>query len=316
MEWHINDLSIEGQYGDPAQFRAALEPILQLRTRRPELRGRLYCSRMLYLRKATSSLTVQQAIVSIGDPNFRRLALEWFANGGPFWDDSRAATQDDLFYLGGIDVTDQGLGEAARRILGGVGASSFTLPETSFESTPLRLDHGLPEDPLGVVQVPNFWRTLDVEAYAFDPVASWSSMWEWVRGNLEHLVLPADLPPRLRAAPFHLGVAERTLQLLRILNDIATETLDDSALTPLGLEIYQKHFVGGKASFTDESDSNKNSFQTEMTFRDPSDIGEKLFCPWHGKVKIGQFRIHFEWQRPKGQREIKVVYIGPKITTN
>lgn len=51
-----------------------------------------------------------------------------------------------------------------------------------------------------------------------------------------------------------------------------------------------------------------------MTFSDPSPTGKKLFCPWHGKIKTPQFRIHFEWPRPAGQREIKVVYIGPKIT--
>jgi hypothetical protein len=30
------------------------------------------------------------------------------------------------------------------------------------------------------------------------------------------------------------------------------------------------------------------------------------------RIKLGQFRIHFEWPRPADQAYPKVVYIGPK----
>jgi hypothetical protein len=49
-----------------------------------------------------------------------------------------------------------------------------------------------------------------------------------------------------------------------------------------------------------------------MTFRHP-DTGAKMFCPWHGKVKTPQIRIHFAWADRCGDPLI-VAYIGMKIT--
>ncbi len=57
-----------------------------------------------------------------------------------------------------------------------------------------------------------------------------------------------------------------------------------------------------------------HEIKKDMTFTDPEDAQKGLFCSWHGKIKTPQIRIHFEWLRPKGQRSIKVAYIGPKIT--
>jgi hypothetical protein len=55
-------------------------------------------------------------------------------------------------------------------------------------------------------------------------------------------------------------------------------------------------------------------FKYELSFPDPDNNANKPDCTWHGKVKIAQFRIHFEWPRPVDQPYPKVVYIGPKIT--
>jgi hypothetical protein len=38
-----------------------------------------------------------------------------------------------------------------------------------------------------------------------------------------------------------------------------------------------------------------------------------IFCPWHGKVKIEQMRMHFTFPI-QHDRPVYVVYIGPKIT--
>ena len=46
-----------------------------------------------------------------------------------------------------------------------------------------------------------------------------------------------------------------------------------------GNELYNKHFVGEKAWFTDESKKNKDNFRKEMTFPDPEDTSQKIFCP-------------------------------------
>lgn len=314
MEWHLNDLSVHGQFAGPAAVREALEPILKLRVRRPDLRSRIFCSRTLYLRPATRALNLQQAITGAGDRLFARLALEWFANGGPFWEDERAANPNDYFHFDHSDVTDQGLGEAARRRLDAIEAASLSLTGAGFERTPLLVQHGLPEDPLGQVEVPNHWVAEDLEVHSQRRASSWVEMMDVARSRMPLLVFSEEIQPRLQPSPFHAGIAERILELLAVLQSLADQTQEDSSLTRAGLEILQKYFVGEKASFTDEAQGNKRDFEDEMTFPDPLAEGVKLFCPWHGKVKQGQFRIHFEWKRPMGQRVIKVVYIGPKIT--
>jgi hypothetical protein len=164
-EWHINDLSVSGQYRSPQDFRDALEPLLKLRHRRKFLKDNLFCSRLFVTRLATSVLTVQQATIALRDGNYTRLVLTWLANSGPLWDDERFPNPDDYFHFEGADVTDQGLGEAARRRLVLIEAGVFSFPHGTmrFRVTPLLVGHGLPEDPIDEVSVPNVWSLEELE---------------------------------------------------------------------------------------------------------------------------------------------------------
>jgi hypothetical protein len=85
------------------------------------------------------------------------------SSAGPFWDDSRAPNAEDLFYFENEDVTDQGLGEVARRLLLGIEAHtySFTGPAVRFQRSPLRVDSL--RDPREIL---NFWETPAIEAQA------------------------------------------------------------------------------------------------------------------------------------------------------
>jgi hypothetical protein len=319
MEWHVNDLSLCGQFADPYAFRIALEPILQLRQKRADIRSRIFCSRSLHLRPVTCSSNLQQAVFALGDPTFKRLVLEWFAKAGPFWDDSRASNPDDYFEFEGECVTNQGLGEAARRRLldTPVAANSFSFlnpPANRFERTPLTVIHGLPEEPLARVEITNCWTVDEFEVAVVLRPTSWRELLTAAQASMELLVLSDQIAEQLRPCPFHAGVAQRIMELLQILQDVATESHDDSSLNAAGLALHQRHFVGAAAAFTDESAANKIKSKAKMTFPDPAGGAAPLFCPWHGKSGIGTYRIHFQWPRPLGQREIKIVYIGPKIT--
>jgi hypothetical protein len=212
------------------------------------------------------------------------------------------------------DVTDQGLGEAARRCIEGVKAHAFSFEEQRFQQTPLLIKHGLPQEILSEVFVENFWKISQIESCEIVEIDSWTSMMDAAIAKMGSIVLSPDISSQLRPCPFDRGVALRILELLEVLDRVASETQADSKLTEEGLQTIQMYFVGEKAAFTDESERNKIDFRSELTFPDPAQAGRTFLCPWHGKVKKGQFRIHFEWPRPVGQREIKVVYIGPKIT--
>jgi len=311
----VNDLSVAGQYANPTAFRLALEPVLKLRARRPDLQKTLYCSRVFSNLPATPTLSVQQAIRETRDQLYIRLVLGWLAKAGPFWDGDRFSNPDDYFHFDLSDVTDQGLGEAARRILGGLEAGSFSFSDGSgkFERTPLNVVHGLPESPLGSADVPNLWTIEHLERSADSMPSTWRQMLETLAAKYDQLVLSPDILSHLEGYPFHTGIVHRIFALLRVLHLLAVETKDDQSFTSAGLELWQQHSVGDKAWFTDESERNKQIFKNEMTFWDPQ-ANATCLCPWHGKIKPNQFRIHFEWPRPKGQKQIKVFYIGPKIT--
>ena len=54
----------------------------------------------------------------------------------------------------------------------------------------------------------------------------------------------------------------------------------------------------------------KGFFETTLTFEVD---GEPRLCPYHGKVKIQQYRIHLA-DRPAYGRPARIVYIGHKLT--
>lgn len=318
MEWHINDLSLDGQFADPQSFRAALEPVLQLRRRDPLLRSRLYCSRLLHARQVTATADLRKTVVATRDKTFVNLVLEWMAKSGPFWDDARQPNKDDYFEYQGHDVTDQGLGEAARRKLAGTIANAFSFQGSSFPfmATPLSVRQGLAEEPIASVNIDNHWEVAQLEEAVQSSriYRCWPDVHTEIKRRFDGLIISDNAMEKLLPTPYCVQVTKRIFELLHVLNSIVTESGENGELSPIGIDLLNKYFVGTKAWFTDESERKKGKFRKEMTFSDPDDATKKIFCSWHGKIKTPQTRIHFQWPRPTGQNKIKVFYIGPKIT--
>ena len=320
MDLYINDLSLNGQFEDSQAFRAALEPLLRLRHHDPILRDSLYCSRKLYTRQVTKINNLQQAVLESKDKLFTGQVLNWFANSGPFWEDQRQPNKDDYFEYQTYDVTDQGLGEAARSIIAGIIASVFSFRGSSIEfvQTPLLVRQGLSEAPIDMIKIDNYWtigQLIEV-LRAAKIYNSWQDVHSEINLRFTGLIFSDDVIEHLLSIPFSKQVTKRIFELLNVLNCLVVESDENSGLSASGKELLNDHFVGKKAWFTDESTANKNNFKQGLIFFDPEDTKKKLFCTWHGKIKTPQIRIHFEWPRPKGQNNIKVVYIGPKITKN
>ena len=311
MEWHVNDLSLHGQFSNSEDAKAALEAILSLRSRRSDLSSRLFCSRSLGKRHLTPTQTLQEFAQSHPDRNFRSSLIRWIAGQGPFWSDDRAPVEndDDLFYLRTTEVTEQGLGEASRRMLLTIPAASFSVEgsDPELEKGLLTVVHGLLEQPLGLVEVPNCYGPSVLETNTPVDITSWQGMLN-LAATKKYLLLSNSIALALKPKPFSPSLADRVLLLLDILSSLAEETDSTGGLTAKGIEIYEKHFVGKHAWFSDEAENKL------FWFEDPSG-GEKIYCSWHGKTKQGgQTRIHFQWPRPANQREIKIGYIGTKLT--
>ncbi|MHC1728328.1 MAG: hypothetical protein AB9866_20385 [Syntrophobacteraceae bacterium] len=321
MEWHINDLSLESQFDDSQQVRAALLPLLKLRVRYQHLRENLYTSRQLCSCQVTASANLQQAITATKDRDFIRLALLWLGRSGPFWDDHRQAQDYDHFEFNGIDVTEQGLGEASRRILANIQAGTFSFPGIpTFERTPLDVQYGFTGDNLNPVTVDNHWQINQLERAlrSIRVIRTWNDVREELVRQYGGITLSTTAMVRLSTIGFSKPLALKISDRLRILNRIVNETQADGSLSPTGLELLSNYFaptVGGRtALFKPESKNNQRDFEDDLTFVDPDDPSNKIFCHWHARVEISDVRIHFEWKRPDGQKNIKVVYIGPKIT--
>jgi hypothetical protein len=71
---------------------------------------------------------------------------------------------------------------------------------------------------------------------------------------------------------------------------------------------------GDRALFSGESPSNQAKFRQELTFQDPAAACRANFAHWHRKISYRFFRLHFEWPVPAEATQLKVVYLGPKLT--
>lgn len=316
MSWYINDISLAGQYQTPVDFIADLKQLLVARNQIPLLAAQLYCSRSVHCRPVSPNCDFQRAVINSGDRSLIALVLNWLSKAGPFWEDSRQHVADDYFEYEGTDVTDQGLGEVARRLLSGSAGSTYSFARTGFDKTPLHVVHGLPEAPFGALDVHNFWEIAGLRLAAEDatpPPQNWNQMLNKAQDQFEQLnLIPSCIEP-LIGEPFNRYVVERVNELLGVLNEYVTCFSEAGDKTDRNHELLTQHFTGEKAWFSDESETNKQKFRSQMTFIDPCDSTREVFCPWHGKIKTPQYRIHFEWP-PRLRERLRVFYIGPKIT--
>ena len=261
---------------------------------------------------------VSLAKVGRGLPRDKRVLLfQWVSKKGPFIEDDRQATDDDLFLFDGEDVTCLGLGEAARRILATLPAATLSPvqdPASRFAADPLSVVHGLAEEPIDHVPVANFRETealADALLAARPEPATWPELLTEARERFDRLHIGGYCDDILTRQTYHPPGGRRILALLDVLQRLMTEMDGDGRLSRAGVELHNRFFVGERSWFSDESEGRKNSPKT-FTFPDPDGDGT-LVCFWHGKVSTPAFRIHFEWPVSPPVRRLRIVYIGPHL---
>ncbi len=129
----------------------------------------------------------------------------------------------------------------------------------AFENTPLSVRHGMPDEPIGEINVKNCW-TVEQLAKAVRATKTYNC-WEDVKSEINvrfpDLIFSADVMAPLLSTPFSRQVTHRIFELLDVLNRLVVETDETGELSVSGKELLNNHFVGGKAWFTDESPKNK-----------------------------------------------------------
>lgn len=321
MRWYLNDVSLQGQYNAAADFLDVLSELLSARSRFAVLKVSLYITRSLAGREVGAGQSLRDFLSRTDRRDLRSAMLFWLDRTGPFVDDDRHPEVDDYFECMNLDVTDTGLGEAARRVKVSQAAIAFSFSggPNNFAVSPLVVNHGLADERLGTYGIENLWSVGRLSASVLDrqpePV-TWEQLVCNARARFPHLIIPDTIyrNRKLAREPFDGPIRDRTMTLLSHLNAYMQGRNEDGSEGDDARAILENFFTGDRALFSGESPSNQRSFVTELTFPDPSDPNRTIFGHWHGKISHRSFRLHFEWPVPVAVTQLKILYLGPKLT--
>ena len=308
MELMLNELSLHGQFNSHGELHEAIGRIMRMRGIARDFSREVYCHS-----NALNSLAgLGMPLVRMFSRDQRTAMMQWLTRQGPFWEDAPKHSHDEYFECGTEVVTGSGLAEAAFCSTIGVDRRMVSFAPSEFAYSPIvvtwRKDNrSAAEIPLG-----NFWDPAALEAelqLAERPLESWRQLEELCRRRFGKLNFAENCFRSLNGQPFGWGVAKGIMSRMDVLNRLSDAGMGSGE----GRQLYEKHFMGDRAWFSDSSDREKREFKQELTFPSPDPDGEALFCTWHGKLNTPPYRIHFDWPFPDGGR-IYVVYLGLKIT--
>lgn len=314
MELFFNELSIHGQFQDLATFRSAAEQVMNIRNIIKRFGRELYCHRKVSSMQVTRDKKMQQAVQYLSRDQ-QRAWMQWITRHGPFWEDDRRHDGGDYLECNGGIVTDNAVGEAAHCLFHGIECGLISINPSSWLFSPL-LVLWRDNTPERIINLTNYWNaetlTKVLETDPNKSFHSWQELEKTAKNRFPELSFsPKSFEP-LCGHPFVACVAYQILIRLYVLQKFKNCFDKNGKRTPQGQEIYQKHFTGKNAWFSDSSDTEKSKFKENLTFSHPN-VANPLFCPWHGKVKTSQLRIHFSWPI-QACKPLYIVYVGPKIT--
>ena len=316
MHLIFNELSLHGQFASIAQFSAAIDRVMQIRQVARRFQQDLYChSQTVANRRAVGDEPLPATAARLGKDRQRAL-MQWLTRHGPFWDEARLHSEDEWLECDGDIVTDGGVAEAAWATRDGNDRGLVSIDPSEWLRSPLRVDWLDDDGPLATEYVRNYWHATDLERDLADApatVESWGALASAARDRFSRLVIAQDAFGPLGGHPFSRAAAESVVRLLGVLDEFAGCFDKRGERTPDGQAIYQNHFTGDHAWFSDSSASEMNEFENQLTFRHPDNPGQHLVCPWHGKIRTQTLRMHFSWP-VRANEPVYVVYVGPKIT--
>ena len=317
MRAYVNELALAESCGAVHPDVAPLEALLEARYRQRALAGVLYCSRGMSGAVVRSGVYLRDVAARLPRDK-RNLFFRWTDSSGPFFDENRQTVDQDLFLFGDDEVTDLGLGEAARQVICSFAAATLSLvpSQTSrFAADPLIVNHGLAEEPLAQIPVPNYVEATKlveaVEKERREPT-TWAELLAEAREHFVNLCIGEHCDRVLARETYRPHQGRRILQLLDVLHKMKAEMGEDGGLSPVGNGLHSDFFIGQSAWFTDESSSRKERIPEKFIFPNPSGAG-RLTCFWHGKIHSDGFRMHFDWPVSEARERLRVVYIGPHI---
>lgn len=313
MELFFNECSLHGQFGAIEEFETALENLMEMRQTAIRFNRELYCNRNGINSKVTQGLTIHQVIKSI-EKNKARAFMGWLSRTGPYWEDTRGHSEGEYFECQGEIVTDAAIGECAFCTFSNRQAQLVSITPSNWVNSPLNVSWDRDE---GVIssQVINHISQATLEAELLKvkpPIESWEQLEKQCRQNYTNLYFSIEAFTYLKGQPFVATCAQSFIDLMDILSRFKSSHVS-TGRTNEGHDLYQDYFTGDCARFSDSTEREKRDFENEMTFQHPEKENEKLFAPYHGKVKCQQMRVHFTWP-VIADKPLYVLYFGSKIT--
>lgn len=319
MDLIANDLSIHRQFRDPSSFRSSFAGLIAMRQVAKHWERDVYCSRRMVLTEPMPGVPMSKAVAKYLSEAERRAVMAWMTRGGPFWEDEHRHHGDEWLECCGDIVTDSAVGEAACRHRNGVPTGLISVTPSKWTVSPVSVvcrkddEHTVHWS----ADVQNWWEVAALKMAlerAAPPLISWHELRETAVRRFRRLRFSDDCFTPLEGVPFAKGAADRLALCFAILNRLAGCFGKDRARTPEGQRTYEQYFMGDKALFSGSSEKEKQKYRQQLTFPHPDRPGEKLFCPWHGKMRRHLIRLHFSWPI-RADEPVYVVYVGRKITT-
>jgi len=317
MQFLLNELSLHNQFQSHHDFLPSLKNVLRIRQSIADKGYRLFCANEILIRLVSKGDQFNQILMQNQHQTIRSIVLSWLSKEGPFWDKpSQHSFEKDYFTLTenqDVLVTGSALAEAVFRIAQDNACSTISFSPSDYCLSPLQIAW---HQDTGIIRfdLSNFWELHSVESFLSNlpkPILSWADLLQVAKQRFDYLSFSDTLIEHFNGVPYQQAIAERSFDLLKILNDLQQCFDSNGERTSEGHRIIRDHFQGDRAHFSDESDTNKIRFESELTFA-LSD-GTRVSCPYHGKVSTGVFRIHFTWPM-RFDTSTQIVYIGPKIT--
>ena len=322
MDLLLNDLSIHEQFHDIDSFHQALERLMEMLAAAKRFDREVYCNRNLVNTSPGQNFSIQKAVNQLRDKAKCRVIMLWLTKSS-FWDtlEQRRHSEDDLLEC--VDqndkvVTDTAVGEAAFRMLDGSTCGIISVRPSEWEFSPVNVIYRSDNRQSGdrSISLENFLDSSTLASSLQDaepPVRSWNALEAAVRRRFKRLTFAESCFESLAKVPFAQSSAESLEKRLDILNQLAAARDKSKTQSLEEQPIYKNHFMGESAWFSDSSENEKRHFRERLTFPHPERPGYQLFCPYHGKEKHSQLRLHFSWPIQPAQ-PVYVVYIGPKLT--
>lgn len=318
MDLLVNELSVHEQFNDSQEFHTALIRLMKMRKMARSFGKEIVCNRSFVHTFPIAAMPMKQAINRCCSQSERRAIMAWLDRQGPFWEDDQCHENDDFLECGGKIVTETTVGEAAFRSLHGSELGLVSLTPSNWNFCPVIVTWYFDESGQSskIVKLQNWWsrHTLYEALKSCKPqIKQWNDLHKVCDDRFDGLTFAENWLKPLEGEPFVKSVADRFIFLLNLLSELTQERDHSGKRTEEGHRIHQDHFVGSRASFSDSSETEKQRFRQDLTFKHPVDPGKTIFCTWHGKVSHRSLRLHFS-SPTDSEKQIYVVYAGPKIT--